>query len=389
MFKQSKKYPGIIHDLPYNLKAGGNNSGTFYKRLEEFTELVLERGNNHLKSFLDDYRAYCNDDSNMEDALLDFLIIGVLYNEYSGIEISFLNLKVSVLCFLFSLRKQHPVIKRYTDITRGKLASRWLGNKPRRKCGYTGNDFKNFILFLKGTCEFKEDLKRISRVQNFMSHQTENFSQQFMDNIVRFAEWFACTANEWLGSYTDKVDHFWANNSSLYHGKEDYFFCGRSEKEYHLNMVGAALMNRSLSNSFQKTTKKVLLLPTCMADSMDCKAVFKGKDLTCSHCSPNCRISQVTNNMKKEGIQTVLIQHSSKFSQWLKPWANQKDTGLIGVACILNLLMGGFEMKRLNIPSQCVFLDHCGCKKHWLSGIATDINTEQVRKVSGKQEVSC
>jgi uncharacterized protein len=37
----------------------------------------------------------------------------------------------------------------------------------------------------------------------------------------------------------------------------------------------------------------------------------------------------------------------------------------VGVTCILNLLTGGYEMKRLNIASQCVFLDYCGCKKHW------------------------
>jgi uncharacterized protein len=69
--------------------------------------------------------------------------------------------------------------------------------------------------------------------------------------------------------------------------------------------------------------------------------------------------------MKKHKVKCYLIPHSSDFSRFLKKWENNTDTALVGVTCILNLLTGGYEMKRLNIASQCVFLDYCGCKKHW------------------------
>jgi len=100
--------------------------------------------------------------------------------------------------------------------------------------------------------------------------------------------------------------------------------------------------------------------------------------------------SKTAREMKNSGIETVLIRHSSDFSRWLKPWANQNSTGLIGTACVLNLLDGGYEMKNLNIPSQCVFLDYCGCNKHWdKAGLATQINTEQaiaLASLDGKKE---
>jgi uncharacterized protein len=36
-------------------------------------------------------------------------------------------------------------------------------------------------------------------------------------------------------------------------------------------------------------------------------------------------------------------------------------------------------MKRLNIASQCVFLDYCGCKKHWDNdGTPTTLNLQQL-----------
>ena len=89
--------------------------------------------------------------------------------------------------------------------------------------------------------------------------------------------------------------------------------------------------------------------------------------------------------MSKQGITAYLIPHSSDFSRFLVKWKDNRDTSLIGVACVLNLIAGGYEMKRLNIPSQCVFLDYCGCKKHWdKDGIATSLNVNQVKRIIHK-----
>lgn len=92
--------------------------------------------------------------------------------------------------------------------------------------------------------------------------------------------------------------------------------------------------------------------------------------------------------MKEKGIRTVLIRHSSSFSKWLEPWSKQRKTGLIGVACVLNLLTGGFEMKRLGIPSQCVFLDHSGCRKHWKSKCPSQLNINHVYRLSKEPELA-
>jgi hypothetical protein len=45
-------------------------------------------------------------------------------------------------------------------------------------------------------------------------------------------------------------------------------------------------------------------------------------------------------------------------------------------------------MKRLNISSQCVFLDYCGCKKHWdTDGFATSLNIAQLKRIVQKPKV--
>lgn len=83
-----------------------------------------------------------------------------------------------------------------------------------------------------------------------------------------------------------------------------------------------------------------------------------------------------------ENTEVYLISHSSSFSEILKKWENKPEYGLVGVACVLNLITGGYEMKNLGIASQCVFLDGCGCKKHWhKEGLPTDINRTRLKNL--------
>lgn len=87
----------------------------------------------------------------------------------------------------------------------------------------------------------------------------------------------------------------------------------------------------------------------------------------------------VATAIKKRKLWSYLNPHSSGFSISLRKRENSTDTGLMGVTCILNLLAGGYEMKRLNIAAQCIFLDYCACKKQWdKSGMATRLNVEEL-----------
>ena len=74
-----------------------------------------------------------------------------------------------------------------------------------------------------------------------------------------------------------------------------------------------------------------------------------------------------------------MIPHSSDFTTWLGRWRDTQKVGVVGVACMLNLFTGGYEMKDLNIPAQCVLLDRCGCKQHWHpEGIPTSLDRQQL-----------
>jgi hypothetical protein len=92
--------------------------------------------------------------------------------------------------------------------------------------------------------------------------------------------------------------------------------------------------------------------------------------------------------MRREGIEVFIVPHSSSFSRWLERWQNDPKVGVTAVACMMNILPGGYEMRARGIASQCVPLDFPGCQKHWSNGaVATRLNEERlVRIVTARQD---
>jgi hypothetical protein len=90
----------------------------------------------------------------------------------------------------------------------------------------------------------------------------------------------------------------------------------------------------------------------------------------------------MTRRMRSLGAKVYLVPHSTGFSRWLDRWQREPDTGVVAVACLLNILPGGYEMRARQIPSQCVPLDFPGCHKHWRSkAIATSLNEERLVQI--------
>ncbi len=364
---------------PYTLTRSNGSSDEFYQQLDVFTGCVLRNGESRFFKKGNFNFSICPEEAeSKEDLLLDILISGTLWNEYKGYSKRFAYSKNQLFKFLFYLRNRNAKYKPVIDKLRGNLLTRWLTDK-RSNNKPTLSSLRKLALYLESTGDFGEESKRIYKIIEIIKNHDNEKQQVFINEMLDFSFWFKSSSISNLGSFTREVRTFLNSHSSIYKNREDYFLCGRKEVEYHLNMVGATILNRNLKDEFLKTEKQILMLPTCMSASENCKAYFDGTALRCAHCNPECNVSRTSLEMKKSGIETILIKHSSDIAKSLNPWVNQKKTGLIGTACVLNLLQGGFEMKKLSIPSQCVYLDYCGCKKHWdQKGTPTNMNINRV-----------
>jgi uncharacterized protein len=387
----------MAKNVTYSLLNYQKDSSSFYTHLGMFTDSVIADLDQEIDSVVKDFCDFLNQDRieilrSHNEYTVELLMIGLYWNNYSGNAIRTGNLSKKVLKTLYTQRKNFPQYKPEIDKVRGFLAYVFLEkHKYTLSARFNLKGFISLLNWLSATREFNEEMLRLRNWAAFCKIKDYGFIASLLDSSVLFAEQFAEKGTNMLGKYVSNLNDFHQNTLSSYKYREDYFFARRCENEYYLNMFAAEILNRGLKKVFTETTNKVLLLPTCLRNEppTGCKAKSDGKELVCAACSAECNIGKVSSEMKKEGITSYLIPHSSDFSRFLVKWKDCPDTSLIGVACILNLITGGYEMKRLNISSQCVFLDYCGCKMHWdKDGIATSLNINQLKKVVHKPKIT-
>ena len=377
----------LLTSTPYQLKGQALSSDSFYFLLDLFAEKVTTEGHKKFGSMLRRYRGsleYLNNNfkQSLDENLLDLLMLSVLWNEHKGRWGRNIKMKEKLLSQLFQWRTSYPNHKERLDALRGKLAQKWINRNANFDIEPSLNNFRKLNLWLSATNEYNQEVFRLNSWLTFLETIPEIEAKEFFNKLASFGNWFKTEAGRTLNTFTYGVNSFLKNHQTDYVGREDYFFTGKKEVEYHLNMVGAAIMNKNMRSEFLDTEHKVLLLPSCMKKSENCQAVEIMNGTVCRHCNTDCNISKVSTEMLNQGVHTFIVNHATGFSSALKQWANQSRIGLIGTACTLNLIQGGIEMKRLNIPAQCIFLEYSGCQKHWTSeGKPTNVNLSRLKTI--------
>lgn len=377
--------------ITYTLKKAGVNSTPFYRELNAFALQVNDFLNSCMDNFLKGYKNFITTkriELLRSDAeyLYDFLAAGVYWNIYIERALELSNLKLSILLFLFNTRQKNKTLKPAIDYLRGILATLWMddGHVIKFKAEPSLVNIFKLIRWLEATGEYREEVKRFYLVGSYLESLPGQEVNNFINIIRSSADWFEIESGKIFSGYTNNVESFLQSEYKNHRWKEDVIFCGRKPVEYHLAFTGAEMMNKSFRDDFNSSSGKTLLLPACMRSKNDkeCKAQRTDFDLICAGCDAGCNVNQYRKLGKELGYKVHVIPHSNNFSNWLKRWAVGTNVGVIGVACPLNLITGGLELKALDIPAQCLFLDYCGCTNHWdKKGIPTNINKDQLTQI--------
>jgi len=381
--------------ITYNLATESYNSDQFYNDLYEFSSCCFEQNYKNFSGLIKNYSSFLKvtrkgDIRSPHEYIFELLSIGVYWINYGEYSVASSRNNLAIMHGLYNLRRKFKAVKSQTDLLRGILTpSKLLKMNDRENLRLNNTTFRKLILWLKATGEFREEAARLDLWCEFFITACDKPAIYFT-KIVSAAHSFISQANHELSRYTYNVENYLTNSAPLKKGKEDYLFCSRKVSDYHLSMVGAELMNIAFRENFLKTSKKVLLLPACMKSAPRyCKAKRETLDSTCTGCDQKCAINKYHKMEELLGFEVHIIPHSTDFSNWLKTWAVGKDIGVIGVACILNLITGGLEMRDLNIPAQCLFLDYCGCSAHWdEQGIPTEINETRLKYILSRRELA-
>jgi uncharacterized protein len=375
----------------YDLRPGERTSDGFYAVVSRVTDEALVRVERRAGAILDGYERHVHflaeSPRSRGEYAIELLTLGMALRRYEGAAEKTASWIVGLARRLTWARTRSERAKPLVDWMRAGIAS--LVFAPRagysaRKTGSAVERLARLVGWLEATGEFGQESKRLRNWRSYLRQMSPEKATHWLQVAEELFAEFERDAAKVLGAYTQNVAAFVEREQSQRRWREDTLLRSRTAAEYHLNMVAAEVMNRGLRTEFERTRQKVVLVPTCMRGrrSSDCRARVDGVDMTCTGCDPDCAVNRITRRMRAEGVAVYLVPHASGFSRWLRRW-EKTDCGVAAVACMLNILPGGYEMRERHIASQCVPLDFPGCRRHWdKEGFPTAVNEERLVQIT-------
>lgn len=365
--------------VTYNLKVGDSNSDVYYEEIslisKRIKELILKSGNRYLEDFMKYIRENSIEALRTKDEYaIEFIMIGVMLSEYGQYGNILTKGLSGVFRFLNKLREK-PGYKESVDKIKGYLNSNILYKKNNKNL----NDIKSLVCWMNETGDFKEEVYRLKVWVEFL----ETKDREYKGNLIRETLFITKSMNticdKSLKSYIEPLEEFLNGVEERYKNREDVIYCTKGKLQYYFNMISAEIMNEVYHEKFSKCEEKKIFVPFCMRQTEKiCMATSGELGYECRQCNDSCNINSLKRLVKNKDVEIAIIPHETSINS-LKI---ERKIGIIGIACITNLIAGGWKALRLGFIPQCVILDYCGCKKHWSidGGLMTSINSVYLLK---------
>lgn len=158
-----------------------------------------------------------------------------------------------------------------------------------------------------------------------------------------------------------------------------------SEEQYHLYMLEIELRNRLNSRAFQDCDTKLAFLPHCLRDlTVECQSKKRGEDYVCKGCSKICNINAVSKLLRRHGVQPYIWMTANLHSLFRKLKKEGKQLGVLGIACIPELVSGMRMCVDAEVPVVGIPLDANRCARWWGEFYHNTVNLQQLEKLLGE-----
>lgn len=133
-----------------------------------------------------------------------------------------------------------------------------------------------------------------------------------------------------------------------------------------LFMVEIELANRVFKHAFATADDRIAFLPHCLRDFRPgCRSRFEEIEHVCRHCCVECTISKGSRILRSHGIDPYIAMDMNLHNLIRKLKLGRPGLGVLGVACVPELVAGLRLCQRLGIPAQGVPLNANRCSR-WL-----------------------
>jgi hypothetical protein len=220
------------------------------------------------------------------------------------------------------------------------------------------------------------DKYQLLSILQFSSRKKSEYSHLIEENI------FLKESETMFRSYTQGVEEH--INEQLFYKFWDSVM-KLKEWQYRLYLLEFVLTNRIYKNDFLKCEIKIALLPHCLRDlTKDCKAAKNGFDYQCKHCSKACFINEASKILKEKGIEPYIWMSANLKSMTKKNFAEKKSLGVLGIACIPELVRGMRMCRNKNIPVIGLPLDANRCVRWMGSFNPNSVNLGMLKNIISK-----
>src|SRR5512145_855136 len=291
----------------YCLNHSETRADSYLAAVRQLADWVLASGES-LRAVVDAYAEFVELNGresrrSFSEYLLEALALGVLWRAHGRDVVDSSERRRSLITELVRERRQGA--ERRRDASTAALVS-MDGWTRRGRIDPTLSEFEQLCSWLYANGEYDDELARLDGWKALLSTTQPATNREILRLIVAFAVRFEAKADRVLGPFTVGVDRFLQQELPARERREDVVQCARRRVEYHLNMVGAEILNRAWRRSFLARPRHLVVLPGCarLRSAEDCRAKQDANELACSHCTLGCTVSAATRFIERAGADS-------------------------------------------------------------------------------------
>ena len=153
-------------------------------------------------------------------------------------------------------------------------------------------------------------------------------------------------------------------------------------EQYFLYMVEFELVNRVHRERFLDSNYRIALLPYCLKETQTgCKASPDEIDFVCRGCLKTCTISKLSNVLRDSGVNPYILSRGSLKSIFSKLLKKRGSIGVLGIACVVELIQGMRFCMKAKLPVMGIPLNANRCPR-WMGGFfETSVDLSALEKI--------
>lgn len=158
------------------------------------------------------------------------------------------------------------------------------------------------------------------------------------------------------------------------------------EHQYLVYFLEFALENKINKTRFLESSYKMALLPHCIRVSIpDCKAKSDGLDIVCINCSTNCFIGRISDILKSKNIKPYIWMQMNFGPTIKKLIKNHGSVGVLGIACIPELIGGMRKCQKYHLPVVGLPLDANRCVRWMGDFYENSVNLNELQSLLSEE----